>query len=56
MDIETGWWDGFGERWHRGSMWRANQACFSFVLVAKAYVKGSSATLGIEVGSFIFAF
>jgi hypothetical protein len=55
MDIETGWWDGFDERWQRGSMWLAKQACFSFVPVAKAHVEGSSATIGIEVGNFIFS-
>jgi hypothetical protein len=49
MELQTGWWDGFGERWQRGSMWLANQACFSFIPVAKAHVEGCSATFGIEV-------
>jgi hypothetical protein len=40
---------GFGERWQRGSMWLANQACFSFVLVSEARVEGCSATYGMEV-------
>jgi hypothetical protein len=49
MELKIGWWGGFGERWQRGSMWLANQACFSFVLVLEARVKGCSATCGIEV-------
>jgi hypothetical protein len=54
MELELGWWGGYGERWQRGSMWLANQACLSFVVVAKAHVEGCSATIcGIEVGLHI---
>jgi hypothetical protein len=49
MELQIGWWEGFGERWQRGSMWLANQACFSFVLVPEARVEGCSATCGIKV-------
>jgi hypothetical protein len=30
-------------------MWLANQACFSFIPVAKIHVEGCSANFGIEV-------
>jgi hypothetical protein len=33
-------------------MWLANQACFSFVIIRKGRVEGSSAICGIEVGKF----
>jgi hypothetical protein len=52
MELRTGWWGGYGERRQRCSIWLANQACFSFVIVPKARVEGSSATCGIQVGSF----
>jgi hypothetical protein len=51
MELRAGWLGGFGERWQRGSMWLANQACFSFVLVAEACVEGCSiGNRCIEVG------
>jgi hypothetical protein len=52
MELRTGWWGGFGERWQRGSMWLANQACLSFVIVSDACVEGCSAICGIEVRIF----